>query len=189
MVNRPSGVEARRSEVETNGSRQRWARMARLQPGTSPMNVQNINKGSHVYNSLFNGTPCMPWPGSMSPYGYAGQIKIGGVRKYPHRLIYENVIGPIPDGLTLDHLCRNRPCVNPYHMEPVTIAVNVLRGDGPTARNSRMTHCKNGHELSGDNIYKWNLKNSLRICKVCRRKVNNRACERRRNKLRAMRAK
>lgn len=89
---------------------------------------------------------CWEWVGAKSGVGY-GTVTVGGSHtKSAHRWMYEQVKGPIPDGMTLDHLCRKRDCVNPDHLEVVTMTENVLRGDGPTARNARKTHCARGHQ-------------------------------------------
>ena len=101
-------------------------------------------------------TGCKIWNG----YGRIHQI-IDGKRKMilAHRAVYEILVGPIPEGLTLDHLCRNRSCVNPAHLEAITMRDNVLRGVGPTAINARKTHCINGHLLPAS-----------RKCRECLRK-------------------
>ncbi|HEY8766071.1 MAG TPA: HNH endonuclease signature motif containing protein [Dehalococcoidia bacterium] len=72
---------------------------------------------------------CWPWTGVIHPLGY-GHVNIPGTRnpQMAHRASYEFFVGPIPDGLELDHLCRNRGCVNPSHLEPVTHLENVRRG-------------------------------------------------------------
>lgn len=84
-----------------------------------------------------------------------------------HRYVYELHKGPIPPGLTLDHLCRVRDCVNPDHLEPVTRGENVLRGEGLSAKNKRKTHCLRGHLLSGSNLLV--LPSGGRYCLACRK--------------------
>jgi len=81
-----------------------------------------------------------------------------------HRAIYEYLIGPIPDDLTLDHLCRHRWCVNPNHLDPVTTRVNILRGASPSAVNARKASCPKGHPYDA-------IKNSTgeRYCLICQR--------------------
>lgn len=74
-------------------------------------------------------------------------LRINGRIVKAHRFAYEHYVGPVPDGLILDHLCRNRHCANPEHLEPVTWAQNTLRGIGPTAVNAAKTHCYRGHPL------------------------------------------
>lgn len=73
--------------------------------------------------------------------GY-GKFRLGSRMVRAHRLAYELEVGEIPEGMVLDHLCRNRRCVNPTHLEPVTKTENILRGEGPTAVNARKTHCE-----------------------------------------------
>lgn len=86
-----------------------------------------------------------------------------------HRLAYSDIHGEIPKPLVVDHLCRNRRCVNPDHMEVVDIRTNVMRGEGAGAKHSRKTHCQHGHELSGDNLRINNV--GHRVCKRCQAKT------------------
>lgn len=83
-----------------------------------------------------------------------------------HKIVWELFNGPVPQGLHLDHLCRVRSCVNPTHMEPVTIKENVLRGESPTAINARKTKCSKGHDLFGTNLRIYGGK---RQCGECHR--------------------
>ena len=105
---------------------------------------------------------CWQWLGTKSD-GY-GRFSIGSKRIYAHRFAYELLIGPIPDGLTLDHLCRNRACVKPQHVEPVPMRTNILRGNGRSARNAVKAHCPQGHPYSGSNLYIWS---KWRYCLTC----------------------
>jgi hypothetical protein len=96
---------------------------------------------------------CWYWTGTINGDGYGTFTVYGyraGARRTTvgaHRLVYEELAGPIPGDRQIDHLCRVRHCVNPAHLEPVPKTVNVLRGEGPTATNARKTHCIHGHAL------------------------------------------
>lgn len=98
-----------------------------------------------------------------------------------HRYAYELLVGPIPDGLQLDHLCRVRSCVNPTHLEPVTVLENVRRG----LKVALHTHCKHGHEMTPENTAERRRVNGAlyRICRTCDRARHRR--DRRRKKLEA----
>jgi hypothetical protein len=110
---------------------------------------------------------CWNWQGKLTD-GY-GRIWDGPARRAyrSHRVIWTLLRGPIPEGLTIDHLCRNRACGNPRHMELVTRRENVLRGEGHTAVNAAKTHCSRGHEFNEENT-KWRT-DGTRCCKTCRR--------------------
>jgi hypothetical protein len=97
----------------------------------------------------------------------------GRVRKQVHRVAYELWRGPIPDGLTIDHLCRTPACFNPDHLEPVTMAENLRRGGGTWASNWRKTHCPKGHPSSGDNLLRSS--SGARRCRACKREQNQAA--------------
>lgn len=117
-----------------------------------------------------SGDGCWTWTACRTSDGY-GQIKGHRTRKlwYAHRVSYELVNGPIPDGLQIDHLCRNPSCVNPEHLEAVTPRRNTMRSRSLTAKLARQTHCKRGHPLSGDNLYQSALRRGQRQCLTCRR--------------------
>lgn len=123
------------------------------------------------------GDGCWIWTGARSNtgYGIAEQPCSCGEASKPrpaHRVVYEALVGPIPDGLQLDHLCRTRACVNPVHLDPVTTRENTLRGTGPSAVNAAKTHCDYGHEFTPENTYvkpRRGRANHSRECRACRR--------------------
>lgn len=114
---------------------------------------------------------CWEWTGKINVYGYGvvslSRTEIGGRQgsRMAHRVVYESEIGPIPEGLDLDHLCRNRKCVRPDHLEPVTRKENLRRGRGD--HSGGKTHCKRGHEFSPENTIV--TKSGHRNCRECGR--------------------
>jgi hypothetical protein len=116
---------------------------------------------------------CWEWRARLDRDGYGyhwrGQR---GLTVMAHRIAYVEMIGAIPGGLELDHLCRNRKCVNPEHLEPVTTRVNQLRGETHAARNSAKTHCPHGHPYSGENLEI--RAGGRRACRTCRREQKRR---------------
>lgn len=114
---------------------------------------------------------CWLWSGCLNRHGY-GLVGFNGRTRIAHRVVYELLIGLIPPGLTIDHLCRVRCCVNPKHMEPVSMYENVMRGESFSAREARQTHCKNGHPYSGENLRR---EKRQRRCRACARAVSRRA--------------
>ena len=113
---------------------------------------------------------CWNWTGCRSE-GY-GRFHFEGRLMPAHRWSYEDAVGPIPEGLVIDHLCQNRLCCNPAHMEPVTRAENSRRGEKNRKTYSgrsrpdltERTECVNGHEFTGDNYY-W--RGNARTCRIC----------------------
>lgn len=117
------------------------------------------------------GDECWEWTGTKTRgYGYF-YLRSRNVRA--HRVSYEYFVGPIPAGLTLDHLCRNPACVRPDHLEPVTQQENLLRGDTLTARSASKTHCPQGHPYQGDNLVVYEQEGRRR-CRECQREQSYR---------------
>lgn len=111
---------------------------------------------------------CLEWVGQRGEVGYGRFYAVGKRWVLAHRWAYERWVGPIPDGLVIDHLCRNTACVEPSHLEPVTTWENVvMRGIGPSALNARKTHCLHGHEFTAENTYRHH--NGGRQCRTCRK--------------------
>jgi hypothetical protein len=108
---------------------------------------------------------CWLWTAATLPNGY-GVLGIEHRTVYAHRVAYELLVGPIRDGLQIDHLCRVRHCVNPEHLEPVTQRDNLARGEGPTAINARKSHCPKGHPFEGNTYYD---RQGHRRCAECHR--------------------
>lgn len=107
-------------------------------------------------------TDCWEWEGALAS-GYGVVQASTKNRQYVHRLVYERLVGKIPDGLHIDHLCRNRRCANPKHLEPVACRTNVLRSPvAPAALNAAKTTCANGHS------YDYVSPDGDRHCKTCR---------------------
>jgi hypothetical protein len=105
--------------------------------------------------------PCWNWRRSLKD-GY-GQVWVEGKRWATHRLIWTLLVGEIPPGLVLDHLCRNTRCCNPDHLEPVTNLVNITRGTGLAGR-ARWRRCKQGHEFTPETT---EVRDGRRRCRVC----------------------
>lgn len=115
---------------------------------------------------------CWIWEGELTWDGY-GRVNLPSnwkgqrVKIAASVFAYEISIGPIPEGLQIDHLCRVRACVNPSHLEPVTASENNRRGFSPSSINARKTHCKYGHEFTPENVA---IYAGVRQCRICNRR-------------------
>lgn len=121
--------------------------------------------------TVYEANGCLTWHGKRDAQGY-GRIEVRtgpgeGRTAQTHRVAYEALVGPIPDGLQLDHLCRNTGCWRPDHLEPVTCRENLLRGNTFQARNASKTQCVNGHPFTDENTIK---RKTGRGCRACQRK-------------------
>jgi hypothetical protein len=150
----------------------RWARYRALDPV-----ILGFREWLRFWSKVEKGPSCWNWMGKHRVFGY-GVFSIGRDYIFAHRWAYEHCVGPIPKGLTIDHLCRNTRCVNPKHLEVVTRVENTMRGFSPHAICARRTHCLRGnHPLSGQNLY-INPRGQ-RECRTCRNEANERAAQKR----------
>lgn len=121
---------------------------------------------------------CWLWTGATNSRGY-GCWGVNGVSQLAHRVAYAVLVGPIPAGLTIDHLCRVKTCVNPDHLEAVTLRENIIRAHVAAGQ----THCINGHEYTPGNTY-MKPRDQGATSRICR-KCNYEACKRLRAKAKA----
>jgi len=120
--------------------------------------------------AVIRGVPsrCWMWTASLKSGGYGRFRVVSHKMDLAHRVSYDLTIDRIPEDLELDHLCRNRGCVNPQHLEPVTRKVNQLRGFAPMAINARKQTCPRGHVLAGENLVRQQEAKGWRECRTCR---------------------
>lgn len=123
-----------------------------MKPGPKP-----LSPAERFWPKVEKSATCWLWTGCTNDYGH-GVFNVGqGKRVRAHVFAYTTLIGPVPNGMELDHVrargCISPACVNPAHLEPVTHRVNVLRGHSPAARHATTTHCPQGHEYTSENTY------------------------------------
>lgn len=138
----------------------RWRRTG--DPGEAAPRVQHLEfPASLIMRLRFMPNGCVEFTGALGTNG-RGSVRVAGRPTLPYVAAYELLVGPVPDGMELDHLCRNPPCVNPAHLEPVTHKVNMERGAWATK-----THCPQGHPYDETNTYR--TKAGGRACRACHR--------------------
>lgn len=132
---------------------------------------------------------CWPWLAGKTAGGY-GYVWFDQKMQPAHRIAWELLRGePVPDGLTLDHLCRAKSCVNPGHLDPVDHRTNVLRGTSPTAINARRAYCFRGHELTSENTIQRPGRPGVRgECRTCARELGRERLRRFRERQREAKA-
>lgn len=138
-----------------------WGDATKKHPRLKP---DSMSEEEWFWSRVDMGAGCWIWRGGRSPTGY-GHFSTESYKGLAHRYAYMSVYGPIPEGLTLDHLCRIRECVRPLHLEPVTQRTNNRRGLSPSAINAVKTHCPRGHEYTPKTTYYRPF--GYRECRLC----------------------
>lgn len=130
------------------------------------VNYQPPTAEQRFWTKVAKGTDdeCWLWQGALTTTGY-GSFKAAGWPGGAHRISYLLLVGPVPEGLVLDHLCRVRNCVNPAHLEPVTSAENTARG-----LKAKRTHCMRGHLFTEESTI---VRTDGRTCRICQRTVRS----------------
>lgn len=147
----------------------RWRRYGTVGSVGTLMPTRGLAPADRFWLKVDKNGPggCWLWTAYVSVDGY-GRFDTKGA--FPsvlaHRIAYELLVGAVPEDLTLDHLCRMRRCVNPAHLEPVTLRENILRGEGPAAQQARRGVCIRGHDLTDPANVKP-TKKGYRRCRAC----------------------
>ena len=134
---------------------------------TGTLELERLTPRQRFWTKVRKSPGCWQWTDKPGDHGY-GTLSIDNRTHLAHRLAYEWLVGEIPAGSQLDHLCRNRSCVNPTHLEVVAQRENILRGTSPSALNAVKTHCDHGHEFDAANTY-IRPDNGARMCRECKR--------------------
>lgn len=164
---------------------QRWYKTGstdvRRRPSFAERFWAKVDRSGPVPAARSDLGPCWLWTAAKDHGGYGKFFveKINGKARLvqAYRIAYQLEVGPIPDDMAVDHLCRTPACVNPAHLEPVTQRENLWRGNVPDIYNWRATHCPQGHPYDNDNTY-WYGNN--RKCRKCRIEAGRRSRARKR---------
>lgn len=171
-------TERGRDAVTRPTPRHRKARLTMLNHFTTPSFGDSRLPARFWQYVQVRDDGCWQWLSTQTGRGYGSfwhERRVVAV----HRLSFEKLRGAISKGLTIDHLCRNRLCVNPLHLEPVSVRENILRGIGPTAQHARQTHCLRGHAFDASNTY-YTRGTGFRYCRPCNAERNRSYRERKR---------
>lgn len=148
----------------------RWSKYGTPTPAHLSATIRPRRLSVETLREFIDVGDCWTWKQNFDSDGY-GRVQRNGRGTRAHRAVFELLVGPIPEGLQLDHLCRNRPCVNPDHLEPVTCKENLRRSRLTQATlNASKTYCVNGHPFSEANTYV--KPNGHRLCRECQRAAN-----------------
>ena len=142
-ANAPQGLTLNRTELD---------RRAAMQSTSKDIPHFDALTWRSLFSQVAEVNGCWEWVGYRDPDGY-GVAKVNRIPYRAHRLFFSLLVEPLRSDLVIDHLCRNHACVNPMHLEQVTVAVNTARGEGPAAVNQAKTHCPRGHAYEGTNVY------------------------------------
>lgn len=157
--------ECTRNDIYPNRTKERIEQDGRLL--ISLKVLTRLGKNMQISTTRFyEGEPCWEWQRGKDRDGY-GFTTYNLRWVYAHCLSYEIFVEIIPSHLQIDHLCRNRCCINPAHLEAVTGRTNTLRGTSVAAENAQKTHCKRGHPFDDENTY--TMSSGGRSCRICTR--------------------
>src|SRR6266498_3719295 len=163
----------KRGLCNTHYERQRLAGVFKIQERDPVIRLwSRIDKNGPVPTYRPDLGPCWIWQGATTS-GY-GRVYFDGRLQPVHHVVWFLTIGAFPDGRQADHLCRVRACCRPYHIEPVTQRINLMRGASPAAGYARRSHCAAGHPLEGPDadVYIHPDHPTWRHCRKCRRKAS-----------------